>query len=85
MKTMSTNEIKKGMRIRLRNGWYGTMMDNRKGNIRLAEVEGYCTETCSVYAHDIMVVQPEKDGEWVAVVLDARQEKFMKGIRAAGF
>ncbi len=32
------------------------MQDNRKGNIRLAEVEGDFTETGSVYAHDIVSV-----------------------------
>lgn len=33
------------------------MQDNRKGNIRLAEVEGIVTETGSVYAHDIIAVR----------------------------
>ena len=54
---MKTNDIKKGTRFRLRNGWEATMMDNRKGNIRLATVEGDYTETGSVYAHDIVSVQ----------------------------
>ena len=53
---MKTNDIKKGTRFRLRNGWLATMADNRKGNIRLAEVEGDFTETGSVYAHDIVSV-----------------------------
>jgi hypothetical protein len=53
---MKTNDIKKGTRFRLRNGWFATMADNRKGNIRLAEVEGDFTETGSVYAHDIVSV-----------------------------
>lgn len=44
------------MRFRLRNGWLATMQDNRKGNIRMAEVEGVFTETGSVYAHDIVSV-----------------------------
>ena len=33
---MLTNDIKKGMRILLKNGWYATMADNKKGNIRYA-------------------------------------------------
>jgi hypothetical protein len=41
---MKTNEIKKGMRVKLRNGWYGTMMDNQRGTTRMVEVEGYYTE-----------------------------------------
>ena len=53
---MKTNDIKKGMRFRLRNGWFATMADNRKGNIRMATVEGDYTETGSVYAHDIVSV-----------------------------
>ena len=53
---MTTNEIKKGTRFRLRNGWEATMEDNRKGNTRMATVEGDYTETGSVYAHDIVAV-----------------------------
>jgi len=51
---MKTNELKKGMRIQLANGWKGTMADNMKGNTRLVEVEGIYTETGSVYSHDIV-------------------------------
>ncbi len=50
---MKTNELKKGARFRLRNGWEATMRDNARGNIRMAEVEGMYTEIGSVYAHDI--------------------------------
>ena len=53
---MKTSEIKKGMRILLANGWYATMKDNMRGSTRLAEVEGYYTETGSVYSHDIFAV-----------------------------
>ena len=62
---MKTNDIKKGMRIQLRNGWYGTMYDNMKGNTRMAEVEGYETEIGSVYSHDIVLVQV--NGTWTKV------------------
>ena len=51
---MTTNEIKKGMRFKLANGWWATMMDNKRGNIRMAEVEGLYKEVGSVYAHDII-------------------------------
>jgi hypothetical protein len=50
---MKTNELKKGDRVQLRNGWYATIADNMKGNTRLATVEGFVTETGSVYAWDI--------------------------------
>ena len=51
---MKTNDLKKGMRIQLANGCYGTMADNMKGNTRMVEVEGIYTETGGVYSHDII-------------------------------
>lgn len=63
---MKTNDIKKGMRIKLANGWYGTMKDNKRGNIRMAEVEGTYTEIGSIYAHDIISVE-NPEGVWTIV------------------
>ena len=60
---MKTNDLKKGMRVLLRNGWYATIMDNKRGNSRLAEVEGIVTEIGSVYAHDIVKVRKD-EGIW---------------------
>lgn len=57
---MKTNDLKKGMRVQLNNGWYGTVADNAKGNIRDVRVEGYETETGSVYSHDIMYYVDEQ-------------------------
>jgi len=54
---MKTNDIKKGMRIKLACGWYGTMFDNMKGNTRLVDVEGDFREIGSVYSHDIVAVK----------------------------
>lgn len=51
---MKTNELKKGDRVQLRNGWFATIADNMKGNTRLAKVEGFVTEIGSVYSHDIV-------------------------------
>jgi len=53
---MKTNDLKKGTRIRLANGWYATLTDNGKGNIREAEVEGFVKEIGTVYSHDIVSV-----------------------------
>lgn len=64
-KTVTTNEIKKGHRIMQRNGWFGTMVDNARGTIRMAEVEGYVTEMGSIYAHDIVLAQI--DDVWYVV------------------
>lgn len=59
---MKTNDMKKGTRIVLRNGWEATLEDNRKGTIRMATVEGNYTETGSIYAHDIAGALI--DGKW---------------------
>lgn len=69
---MLTNDIKKGMRIKLRNGWFGTMQDNKRGNARMCEVEGTYTEFGSVYAWDIVHCCP--DGfNWERVELTEKQ------------
>ena len=68
-----TNEIKKGDRILQANGWFGTMYDNKNGNIRMAEVEGFYTEIGSVYAHDIVAAQ--KDEVWRHIEYTDAQNK----------
>ena len=70
---MKTSEIKKGMRIRLDNGWYGTMMDNMRGTTRMVEVEGYYTEIGSVYSFDIILV--ETNTGWETVVHTEKELK----------
>ncbi len=60
---MKTNELKKGTRIQLRCGWFATLIDNMKGNTRLADVEGYCREMGSIYSHDIARYQ-DSTGQW---------------------
>jgi hypothetical protein len=62
MATVKTNELKKGTRVQLANGWFATIADNMRGNTRMATVEGIYTETGSVYAHDI--VKAFVDGVW---------------------
>ena len=51
---MKTNDIKKGMVVELRNGWFGIMADNMKGNTRMVDVDGLYREIGSVYSHDII-------------------------------
>lgn len=77
---MLTNEIKKGMRIRLSNGWEATMMDNCKGNTRLADVEGWFREIGSVYAHDIVAVLV--DGVWKRVEHTDKQKTLKRNVHA---
>ena len=82
-KTIKTNDIKKGTRIRLANGWFATMADNMRGNTRMAEVEGFFTEIGSVYSHDIVSALIE--GEWVTVEHTPAQNKLRQRVSAFGF
>jgi len=76
---MKTNDIKKGMRVRLAvTGWKGTMFDNMRGNIRMVEVEGLYTEIGSVYSHDIEFVKV--DGLWEKVEHTPAQLKLKKDV-----
>ena len=82
---MKTNDLKKGARIKLRNGWLGTIADNKKGNIRMATVEGFHTETGSVYAHDILAVWTQRSvgvEGWEPVEHTAAQKKLRQTVGA---
>lgn len=85
---MLANDIKKGMRVKLKNGWYGTMYDNKKGNIRMCEVEGIETEIGSVYTHEIASVKVAPDATdydsrgWEPVELSDRQAKNADSIKS---
>jgi hypothetical protein len=50
---MKTNDLKKGHRVKLANGFMAVIDDNLRGNTRQAVVHGYSTDTGSVYSHDI--------------------------------
>ena len=79
---MKTNDIKKGTRIKLRNGWEAIMEDNRKGNTRMAKVFGMFTEIGSVYSHDIVAVQRE-DGSWNYEIEYTKSQKECKAMAGA--
>ena len=81
---MLTNELKKGARVQLRNGWYATVFDNAKGNTRMCEVEGNYTEIGSVYAHDIVAYFPPI-GPAVLVEHTEKQLKLRQQVAAFGF
>jgi hypothetical protein len=70
---VKTNDLKKGTRIQLRNTWFATIADNTKLLTRMATVEGFETETGSVYAHDI--VSAKINGVWVDVEHTPAQNK----------
>ena len=77
---MKTNDLKKGARVLLRNGWKATVADNAKGNTRMCEVEGDFTEIGSVYSHDI--VRDLTTGERIEHT--PAQIKLMGMVRAMG-
>ena len=83
---MKTNDIKKGTRILLRNGWYGTMMDNLKGTIRMVDVEGFAREIGSVYSHDITAVRVSfyEGDRWSTIEHTPAQLKLRKQLKAMG-
>ena len=81
---MKTNDIKKGQRIQQRNGWFGTMVDSKKGNIRCVEVEGDFTEIGSIYAHDIFRAQ-DANGIWHPIELTESQLKLRAQLTAMGW
>ena len=72
---MKTNDIKKGMVVRLNNGWYGIMADNMRGNTRMVDVDGYFREIGSVYAHDIKRAWPAINKE-----LGSKLESYAHGV-----
>lgn len=86
---IKTNDIKKGQRVMLRNGWEADMMDNGRGNTRLAMVFGFEREAGSVYAHDIMRVQVKDDSPngytWQRVEHTVAQIKLRARVAAYGF
>jgi len=50
---MYQNDMKKGQKGRLKNGWDFRIEDNKKGNVRMATVYGLHTEMGSIYTKDI--------------------------------
>jgi len=71
---LRTDQLRKGMRIKLRNGWEALVVEECKENILEAKVFGDFTETGSIYAHDVVAVQI--DGSWVEVKMTEAQRRF---------
>lgn len=80
---MKTNDLKKGCRVQLTNGWYATIFDNMKGDTRMATVEGVFTETGSIYAHDI--VRAECNNVWVSITHTPKQTSLRALTHTLGF
>lgn len=77
---MLSNDIKKGMRVLKKNGWYGTVMDNRKGNLRCINTEGYVTEAGDDYVWNISQVETSP-GVWEKIELTEAQKKARSTVR----
>jgi hypothetical protein len=86
---MKTNDLKKGIRVQLRNGWMGTMADNARGNTRMVDVEGICREIGSVYSHDIVRAKAPAEsspaGIWQDVEHTPAQLKIRERVAKGGF
>jgi len=80
---MKVNELKKGSKVILKNGWNATIMDNAKGQTRMCLVEGFYTELGSVYSTDIAKVFVE--GQLVLVEHSEAHLKSAKMRKAMGF
>ena len=80
---MKTNDLKKGDRVKLRNGYGAIIEDNKKGNTRLAKVFGAYTEIGSVYAWDIISVIKEE--KVIDIELTESQVKARKLTTSLGF
>ena len=83
MSELFTNSLKRGARVLLYNGWEAEIMDNMKGNTRLARVYGAYDEVGSIYSHDIMAT---KIGDsWFDISHTPAQLKLKDQLRRIGF
>lgn len=76
IQSISPNELKRGTRVRLRNGWEAIINQNCTGNILNATVFGDFAETGSIYTHDIIAA--EINGQWVDVEMTEGQAQLHK-------
>lgn len=80
---IKTNDVKKGTRIKMDDGFEGYMQDNVRGNIRLISIVTPQGEDWgSTYAHRIK--QAFVDGKWVDVELTREQIKMRASLDAMG-
>lgn len=70
---ITTNQIKKGMRVLMQNGMRATMGDNRRGNVRRITHCGPLNDSGDEYAHKIVAVRVK--GTWVPVTHTPTQVK----------
>lgn len=81
-KTVKTNDLKRGARVVFRDGRTGTIMDNKRGNIRCVMVEGPFREQGDCYMHDLYMAYV--GGERVLVELTPAQVKLSRTVANIG-
>jgi hypothetical protein len=74
-----TDQLKKGARVRMRNGWEAIVVKECDGNTLIAKVFGAFTETGSVYAHNIVATMV--DGKWIDVEMTEEQARFYREVK----
>jgi hypothetical protein len=82
MSELFTNNLKRGARVMLANGWEADIMDNMKGNTRLARVYGVYDEVGSVYSHDI--IKTRIGDEWFDIQHTPQQIKLKSQLSKMG-
>jgi hypothetical protein len=75
MKTILSNDLKKGDYVLLVNGWQAKIEDNKRGNTRLATVYGTYTEMGSIYVHDIRAKLDPNMNCLTPILLTEKQQK----------
>jgi len=73
------DQLRKGARVRMRNGLEAIVVKECDGNILIAKVFGDFTETGSVYAHDILATMV--NGKWIEVGMTEDQARFCEEVR----
>jgi len=76
---MRADQLKKGTRLRMRNGWEAIVVEKCDGNTLIAKVFGDFTETGSIYAHNI--VAAKVDGNWIEVEMTEEQARFYSEVK----
>lgn len=72
--SIRAEQLKKGMRVRLQNGWEADVTKKCDGNTLVATVFGDSTETGSIYVQDVAAAMI--DGKWVNVEMTEEQSQF---------
>lgn len=86
---IKTNDIKKGWQIRFKDGIEGTVLDNKRGDIRCVEVpmimNPAMTDIGDTYVFDFAFARPSEDAAWIPVELTDAQKRTLQSLRSQGW